>query len=179
MNRMQTILATIALFLCAVSVSTSNDGIWRPVVWEACDPVVVPWRATVQEAMSGLRRAGVIGAQRTGSVDAGTLAISFNDGKRNEVVQMIFDAQGQYIGAATTHKTSSPENAKACVANLIGRLVVSGAKVISRSPSSSDLRMTCNNIDLTITIGIQDGDGTVAFINTMVEPSAVRSAFTD
>lgn len=179
MNRLQSILAAVALLLGVVTASASNEGLWRPVVWEACEPVVIPWKSTVQEAMSGLRRAGVMGVQRTGSAEAGTLTMAFNDGKRNEVVQMIFDAQGQYIGAATSHKTTSPENAKACVANVVGRLVVAGAKVISRSPSSTDLRVTCNGVDLTITMGIQDGDASVAFMNVMVEPTTIRSAFTE
>ncbi|MBU3741993.1 MAG: hypothetical protein FGM24_06865 [Candidatus Kapabacteria bacterium] len=120
--------------------------------------------------MSSLRRYGIMGVQRRGEAQRGTLSLTFRDVGRAEAIEMVFDTAGAFIGASTEHRTTSIENTRAFVANTVGRLVVDGGRILRRSSSSADVRLSCNGLDLTLTIGIVDDRPLVAFMSVMIEP---------
>lgn len=145
------------------------DPLLDPLRWRSCDPVVVPWHASVPTTMSALRRAGVMGVQRRGDAKVGTLSLTMRDNPRGEVVVMVFDTAGRFIGASTEHHTASVQNTKTFIANTIGRLVVDGGRILRRNASSTDLRVVCNGRQMTLTIGIADDRPLVAFMLVMIE----------
>ena len=97
------------------------------------------------------------------------MALMFRDEGRSEAIELVFDTAGVFIGAATEHRTSSIANTQAFVANTVGRLVVDGGRILRRTSSSADVRLSCNGLELTLTIGIADDRPLVAFVSVMVE----------
>ena len=164
-----------SLFSALILIATSSiaragaDPLWDPLMWRSCDPVVVPWQATVPTTMSALRRAGVMGVQRRGDLKSGTLSLTMRDNPRGEAIVMVFDTAGHFIGASTEHRTTSVETTKTFIANTIGRLVVDGGRIMRRSATSTDLRVVCNGRQMTLTIGVADDRPLVAFMNVMIE----------
>jgi hypothetical protein len=151
----------------ALVAGPGNRVLWSPVEWTSCENIVAPWGATVNDIYSGLRRNGVIGAKRDGDISLGTFSITIDDSRRNEQIQLTFDAVGRLNGAATWHSTSSANNAREFVLSLTGRLAADGAKVVARYKDGAELRAVCDGNVVTINVGIDSEDNTKAFVTIM------------
>jgi hypothetical protein len=157
-----------------------NGALWSPVEWQACTEIVAPFGSSVNDVYSSLRRNAIIGAERSGDVQSGTFSLLFQDHRRQEAIQLIFDNAGRLNGASTWHSTSSAANALEFVRSLTGRLVAHGAKVVTRWNSGVELSSTCSGSVLTVTIGIDAEKDSRAFISVVSEkPTPANGGITE
>jgi len=172
------VAALVVLFVGATSKAfavQTRTALWSPVEWKSCDAIITPFGSSVNDVYSALRRAAIIGAERSGDVTSGTFALTLRDTRRDETIQLVFDASGRFNGASTWHSTSSKENAQEFVKSITGRLSAQGAKVEARFTDGAELSAVCQGTKVTITVGIDSEVSSRAFISVMSQESASKS----